>query len=399
MLDQLKSALDTVASSTEQSREAFQHYQTQASTNLARFQEVHTDVISTIKNDWAQMSEDLTQHTWKSYLNMFGDIAKHYGNLTDYFSRSSAEAIVKSNEALEKVHAVNDALNDGKAAVTDLVSQQATLQATASDNNAALLQAQAHLQARSEFALSVMETMAVVLANQATDLDKAVNSTNSLLDFTKGIGPLLALLAPLTNAARFVTATTRAVMRVDSLTWLCVVTNGITFVFVGKKVVASTVWSLGGALKVLVVLRKFPFSTPRCERILITPDLALYLIHATSPSQTSLGGFIITLVCSRISGVLLLASHYSGALNYPFTQTITHFFTTRTNTTTAVIDPASGMLTPPATPPPSSRRQVTFADPVAASSVSQRRRPQDFSRAARRTRAASEDVRAAPAWE
>ena len=256
MLDQLKSALETFAFANQQSRDAFEHYQTEASSNLARFQEVHTDVIITIKEDWAKMSDDLTQYTWKSYLNMFGDIKKHYGNLTEYFSRSSDAAIAKQDQALEKADLVNGALTQGVSTVTDLVQQQATYHATASDNNLELLSKQELLVAKAELTHAIMEMMGSSLSTGLVDLGGIVNHTNTLRDAAKDTVPLLAALAPFAQTVQSFKDIAHAALHVNLLTVACVVVNALTFIFVGKKVVATAISSLSDTIRVLVVLRK-----------------------------------------------------------------------------------------------------------------------------------------------
>lgn len=256
MLDQLQSALEMFATATKQTQDAFEDYQAEATKNLARFQEVHTNVVAMIKDDWAKMSNDLTEYTWKSYLNLFGDIARHYGNLTDYFTRSSDAAIVKQDQALERADLVTHALDISVSTAQDLVHQQAVYHQMASENNAELLNDQAKLQARSEFLLGLMDMINCLLTEEVDKLEMVVNNTNDLRDFIKESTPLIALLTPLSDAARLASISAHALMYIDLLTLVCVVTNGLTFVFVGKRVMRYAVLSLAAVLRVFVAMRQ-----------------------------------------------------------------------------------------------------------------------------------------------
>jgi hypothetical protein len=256
MLDQLKSALETFGSATHHAQDVLTAYQAEAQNNLARFQAAHNEVAVSIKKDWVKMSEELTQHTWSSYLNMFSDIAKHYGNLTEYFTRSSEVAIVKQDQALEKADRVHDALDLSITTTDDLTHHQKTLHDLVSTNNAALLSSQDQLQARSEFLLSLMDVIQLTLADEAEKLNLVVNTTNELRDLLEESSPLVTLITPLAEGLRFLGSVTKAVWYVDMLGVVTVLVNGCVAWIVGKNVVGRTQISILGSLGMLIAIRK-----------------------------------------------------------------------------------------------------------------------------------------------
>jgi hypothetical protein len=239
MLDQLKSALETFASANEQTLHVYEHYQAEAATNLARFQQVHTDVLATVREDWSKMSDEMTEYTWKSYLNMFGEIAKHYGNLTEYFTRSSDVAIVKQEEALFTADLVNDALTNSVATSQDLVIQQAKFSRAASSGHDALLSQQEAIHTQADFIALAVEMMGSSLSEQAESLKDVVNSTNTIREFIDSSGPLIDLLAPLAPASRLAVTTAKAMLHVDMLTVVCVMVNIFTLGFVASRLVVA----------------------------------------------------------------------------------------------------------------------------------------------------------------
>ena len=256
MLDQLKSALETFATATQQTQDTFMHHQAEAKNNLARFQEAQNEVAGSIKEDWAKMSEELTQYTWTSYLSMFSDVARHYSNLTDFFTRSSEVAIANQDEALSKAHRVHDALDNSIATAHDLANHQTALHDLISTNNAAILTSQAQMQARSEFLLSLMDIIELTLAEEVDKLGIVVNSTNELRGLLHESSPLITLLTPLTDGLRLVASLVRAVVHVDLLGVITVGVNGGLVWVSGRRFLMTREVSLVGWLSVLVAMRK-----------------------------------------------------------------------------------------------------------------------------------------------
>jgi hypothetical protein len=264
MLDQLKSALETFAFANEQTHHTFEHYQEEVYNNLARSQQVHTDVLLTVKKDWSKMSDEMTEHTWKSYFNMFGEIAKHYGNLTEYFTRSSDIAITKQEEALFTADLVNDALTNNVATSQDLVVQQAAFSQAALSGNAALLSQQEAIHTQADFIALAMEMMGSSLSEQAESLKDVVNSTNVIREFIDSSRPLIDLLAPLAPASRLAATTAKAMLHVDMMSVVCVMVNIFTLGFVASRLAVAL--ATADLLKSLIGLRMlfYPFTMENC---------------------------------------------------------------------------------------------------------------------------------------